>query len=155
MVCQGKINVVASEQQVVANGDPFDLRKGGPRIERDVSKRRRSDFEKAEVGCAAPDVDDEYMMGAVFEQLSRKLFRSFVLFEPAIKCCLRFLQKTDRFRKAGLGCGVQSESLCGCIEGRRHRECYLLLIKTDSLASKPRIPGDAQVFKKEGGRSNG
>ena len=77
-----------------------------------------------------------------------------MLFQPAVKCCLRLLQKTDSFRKAGLRCGVQSEALCRGIERCRYRDGYLLLFETDPFTSKPRVPRCTQVFKQKRGRSN-
>jgi len=66
MVCEGEVDVVTSEEQMVANRNPFDLRQDGLRRVCAGAERRRPDFEKAEVGCAAPNIDDEYIMGAVF-----------------------------------------------------------------------------------------
>src|SRR3954471_7561371 len=85
------------------------------------------------------------MMSTAFRKLAPNLCWSAVLFEPPVKCGLRFFQKPEISGKAGLACSVHSKSLCHGIERGRNRDSNFLEIESVSLTSKLCIPRSAQV----------
>ena len=98
-----EVDIVASEKQVVADGDSLDVR------------NRRSglggDLKKCEIGCAAADVNNQDVMGAAVKALSPNVALCVAVFQPTVKCGLGFLQKADIFRKAGRARRVQGKPL--------------------------------------------
>ena len=63
VVRDGQIDIVASEQQVVAHGDALDMAEGRPTL--------ASDLEETEIGSPSADVDDERVTGAGFGKFQR------------------------------------------------------------------------------------
>ena len=139
MVCDSKIDVVASEQQVIADGDTLDMGKGCSGL--------AADLEETEIGSSPADVDDDDATGANFRKL--QWIRRGMPFEPAVKCGLRFLQEANVVRKPRLAGGVQGEPLSHCVELCGNGKGDFLMEKRRFVASKSRIPGSAQVFEQE------
>src|SRR5580704_7727050 len=89
-----KIDVVASQEEVIAHGDSLDPRKQrfGP----------GGYFKKSEIGCATSNVDDQNVVNARRREFFRPGARSDPFFQPPIKCRLRLFQQTDTFWKTSL-----------------------------------------------------
>src|ERR1700722_11397980 len=143
----GKIDIVPSQKEVIADGDSFDPRKR--------SFGAWSDLEKSEVGGAAADIDDQDLVDARGSQLFRYRGLSDSLFQPPIKCRLRFFQQTDVFGKAGIVCSVQSELLRRGVKRGRNRNRNFLIVERQSLTGKPCVPSGAQIFEQQGRSTNG
>jgi hypothetical protein len=146
VVRERKVDIVASEKKVIADRNSFDVREGRSGL--------AANLEQTEVGRAPTDVDNNDVMYLAFRKLSPKFARFAVVLQPAVKCGLRFLQKTDALRKAGLARGFQGKPLCDGIEGGGNGDGNVLEIEWESLAGEPRIPSSAQVFKEQGGGPN-
>src|SRR5260370_1922118 len=139
MVRQREIDVVAAKKQMVPHCDSFNIRR-----HRSAST---SDLEKAEIGGTAADINDEYMISAIAGNLLPEPVRTPMLLQPIVKCCLSFLQQADSSWKTSLRRGVQSKSLCGCIERCWNRGMNLLFVNTGALVGELRIPTGAKVFE--------
>jgi hypothetical protein len=83
VVRERKVDIVASEKKMIADRNSLDVWEGRSGL--------AANLEQTEVGRAAADVDNDDVMCLAFRKLSPKLARCVVVFQPAVKCGLRFL----------------------------------------------------------------
>src|SRR6516164_4896768 len=124
-VGDGKVDIVAAEQVVIAHGDAPDVGNRG--------LVAQAQFENAEIRGAATDIDDQHMpqpriaLVGPLPQLSR-----FVTFEPAIKRSLRLFEQSHIVGEACFFGGGNRQPLCRRIEGSGNRNRDLLIIERTS-----------------------
>ena len=127
-----EINIVASEKQMVADRDSLDVR------------NRRSglggDLKKCEVSRAAADINNQDVMGALSERLLPSVALRVAVFQPTVKCGLRFLQKADILGIAGLTRRVQGKPLSHGIKRRRYRNSNILFFELESFGGELGVP---------------
>ena len=143
-VGDGEIDIVAAEQEVIADGDAAD---GG--------KRRAGlagDFEEGEVGCAAADVDDEDV-AAVFGELGPEGGGVGVGFEPAVEGGLGFFEEADVFGESGFGGGIEGEALGDGVERGGDGDGDFLGV--EGGIGESGVPCAAEVVEEEGGGADG
>ena len=143
-VGDGEIDIVAAEQEVIADGDAADGGKRGAGL--------AGDFEEAEVGCAAADVDDEDV-AAVFGELGPEGGGVGVGFEPAVEGGLGFFEEADVFGESGFGGGVEGEALGDGVERGGDGDGDFLGV--EGGIGETGVPCAAEVVEEEGGGADG
>ena len=134
-----EIDIVATEQNVVAHRDALD-----PRITAAV---RRAQFEQAEIRSAAPHVDHQDMVNAIFP-IRQRIVAAILLFQPPVEGRLRLLEQTRVIWKARFLHGSKREPLRRCIKGGGNGDGDLLGVELEARAvpRKPGVPRCAKVF---------
>src|SRR5699024_1802314 len=137
-VGDGQIHVVAAQQDVVADREPFDIRAGATMVQ----------LEEAEIRRAATDIDHQNMMrsGRAIAKTREQVRRRVVPLQPAVERRLRLLQQSNALRKAGLPGGRERQALRDGVERRRNGYGDLLGIEEEigTRVAKPGVPGGPQ-----------
>jgi len=133
-----EIDIVATEQNVVAHRDPLDLR-----ISAAV---RHAHFEQAEIRSAAPHVNHQDVANAILPVRRRIVALS--LFQPPVERRLRLLDETRVVRKARFLHGGEREPLRRRIKGGGNGDGDRLGIELEAraLPRKPGVPRCAKVL---------
>ena len=133
---QGKIKVLSTQEQVLANRSPLEL---------DIAPCDVR-AHKTKVGRAAADVADED--NVTIPQL-RRSFRP-ICRDPRIKRCQRFLQQREPLQ-AGSSCAFYRKFTRLLIERCRHRDNDLLVfeqqLRTAVLSSHRMVPCISQMYE--------
>jgi hypothetical protein len=120
---EGEVEVVSSEQNVLADRDPAQVRR--------CALRLRLDREETEVGGAATEVDHQHVSGPVRDwirvaQMARSR-AAHLGFPPGVEGSLRFLQQQRAGGKPGGGGGFEGELLGHRVERSRHGHGHFLV----------------------------
>ena len=111
-----EIEIVATEQNMVAHRDALELRKG--RV------RSRFDSKEAQIRRSAADVHHQHM-GFLISRCEG--FECCVLiFQPSVEGSLRLFEEDAGSREACFPRGFESELLRSGVEGSRHRDGDIL-----------------------------
>ena len=126
---QGKVHIVAAQQNVFPDGDPVQfqfLREAAGRL---------GDGDEAEVGRAAADVadEDEIARGNLMVPGNRALVGLRVR-DPGIEGCLRFLEQRDAAKPGGER-GFMGERTGHFVERRRHRQHHVAVLQIGIIAA--------------------
>ncbi len=119
VVGESQIQVVATEEQVVADGDSFEVGEGG-------IFGGGGNLEEAQVGRAAPDIHDEdegVWFGFAFDCEERFP----VFFHPGVERGLGFFEEDDRFLDSSQGGSIESKLLGGRVKRGRDGDGNLLV----------------------------
>ena len=147
---EGQIDIVAAEQNMVADRNPADVG--------DRARRAGSELEQTEIRGAAADIDDQDAprLGRVpVHPFPQRLGRA-VAFEPGIEGRLRLLQQPHAGGESGFLRGVQREALSGGVERGGHRNGDLLRIERRSRTGRsgcPRRPAERSGSTRRRGRA--
>ena len=109
-VCDREIDIVAAQQDVVADCLALDVRGRAASL--------RAEFEEAEIRRSTTNVDHQDVVRsvAVVGELARKIRCKIVLLQPAVEGGLRLFKQTNGFRKTGLPARHKRQPLGSRIE---------------------------------------
>ena len=151
-----QVNVVATQQNVLADGNPSDIR--------DRTGRTRPQFEQTEIRSAAADIDDQDVprLGIMCVQpfpprvgrAPQRVGRAGLL-QPAIECRLWLLEQPHAAGKTGFLRGIQGQPLRGRIERRGDRNGDVLLRERAAGTGETVVPGAAQIAEDQRGGTDG
>ena len=140
-----KIDVIAPEQDVVADGNPGDP--GVP------AAFILAELKQAEIRSAAPDVDHQNVAyaGLRIWQRAPRIGAVGLLLQPAVERRLRLLEQTHVIGEAGLLGGGKRQPLCRRVKGSRNGDCNVLGVEreTRALPCKAGVPCRAKMSKNE------
>ena len=116
-----EIDIVASEKQMVADGDSLDVRNS--------CSGSGGDLKEREVGRATADVNNQDVTGVPVRASLPDVPLPVTVLQPPVKCGLWFLQKAHILGKTGLSRRVQREPLSHCVKGGRNGNRNFLFVE--------------------------